>query len=101
MSRSPAHDRWSDGGDPDMARRLARMWVSFAVIGWALAGFAGLAWWVAQVGDYQSNFRGFNAGDGFPWIFVALCVVAGLWCLPIARTQRIRARYLEQGTQDR
>lgn len=97
MSRSLDKDRWSDGGDPVMARRMSRMWVSFAVIAWALGGLAWFAWWIAQVGDYQNNFRGFNAGDGFPWIFVILCVVAGLWCLPIARTQRARARYLEQG----
>ena len=94
-------DRWSDGGDPEMARRLARMWVAFAVVGWALAGLAGLAWWVAQAGDYQNNWRGFNAGDGFPAIAVVLFVVAGFCCLPVARKQRARARYLAAGTQGR
>ena len=96
MRGSPVKDRWSDRGDPDMARRLARMWVSFAVIAWVLGGVAWLAWWVAQVGNYDNNFRGFNAGDGFPWVFIGLCVVAGVWCLPIARAQRARARYLQQ-----
>lgn len=93
---SPDKDRWSDGGDPAKARRLASMWVIFAVVAWAGAGLTWLAWWVAQVGDYQDNFRGFNAGDGFPWVFIGLCVVAGLCCLPVARAQKIRANYLEQ-----
>lgn len=97
MSGRLAKDRWSDGGDPAKARRLAWTWVFFAIVAWAVAGLVWLAWWVAQVGDYQDNWRGFNEGDGFPWIFVALCVIAGVSCLPIAALQRARARYLERG----
>ncbi|MGI5190663.1 hypothetical protein ACQEVI_21170 [Promicromonospora sp. CA-289599] len=98
MSRSLSRDRWSDQGDPALARRLARMWVIFAILSWGIAGLTSVAWWVAQVGDYQNNFRGFNADDAFPWIFVILCVVAGVSCLPIARTQRARARHLAEGS---
>lgn len=98
---SLSKDRWSDGGDPRQARNRARTWVAFACIAWGLAGLVWFAWWIAQVGDYQDNFRGFNAGDGFPWIFIGLCVVAGVWCLPVARKQRARARFLEEGTQGR
>lgn len=101
MSGSLSKDRWSDGGDPALAHRLARMWGLFAVLAWCMAGFTSLAWWVAQAGDYQSNWRGFNAGDGFPVLAVALFVVAGLCCLPVARRQRARARYLAAETQGR
>jgi hypothetical protein len=97
MSRSLAKDRWSDKGDPAMARRLAWMWVLFAIVSWVVAGLAWLAWWVAQVGNYQDNWRGFNDGDGFPWFFVVLSVIAGVWCLPVARLQWARARYLAGG----
>jgi len=98
---SLSKDRWSDGGDPAKARRLAWMWVFFAGVMWAGAGLTWFASWVAQAGNYQNNYRGFNAGDGFPWIFVILCVVAGVCCLPVALTQRARARYLERGSQER
>lgn len=101
MSRSPAKDRWSDGGDPALARRLARMWVLFAVLAWCMAAFTSLAWWVAQAGDYQDNWRGFNEGDGFPLLAVVLFVVVGVCCLPVARQQRARASYLAAGTQGR
>lgn len=94
MSRSPAKDRWSDLGDPAKARRLAWMWVFFAIAAWVTAGLAAFAWWIAQAGNYQDNWRGFNEGDGFPWIFVALCVIAGMWCVRLARLQWLRARYL-------
>lgn len=95
--RSLTKDRWSDKGDPALARRLVWMWVVIAVIVWGGAGLAGLAWWVAQEGNYENNWRGFNADDGFPWIFVAICGVAGVWRLFAARRQHARARYLAPG----
>jgi uncharacterized membrane protein YdjX (TVP38/TMEM64 family) len=97
---SAARDRWSDGGDLRLARRIVIMWVIFAVVAWAGAALASFAWWVAQAGNYQDNWRGFNADDGFPWIFVIVCVVAGVCCLPVALTQRARVRHLEQGSQN-
>jgi hypothetical protein len=99
MSGWLAKDRWSDRGDPALARRLAWMWVIFALVAWGTAGLTWFAWWVAQVGNYEDNWRGFNEDDGFPWIFVALFVVAGVCCLPIARLQWARARYLARGRQ--
>ncbi|SEE75941.1 hypothetical protein [Jiangella alba] len=90
-------DRWSDQGDPAKARRLAWMWVSFAGIACGGAGLAWLAWWVAQVRHYEDNWRGFDEHDGFPWVFVALCAVAGVWSLFVALRQWARARYLAQG----
>ena len=98
---APSKDRWSDGGDPAKAARLVWMWVVFALAMWGTAGLVWLAWWVAQVGNYQNNYRGFNADDGFPWIFVLLCVVAGVCCLPVALVQRARARYLKRGSKGR
>lgn len=90
-------DRWSDLGDPRKARRLVWMWVINALVAWGAAGLTWLAWWVAQVGNYQDNWRGFNEDDGFPWIFVALLAAAGVLCLFLARRQWARARYLAQG----
>lgn len=98
---SLSKDRWADGGDPAKARRLVWMWVINALVCWGTAGLTWLAWWVAQVGNYQDNWRGFNADDAFPWIFVMVFVVAGVCCLPVAVQQRARARYLEQGSHDR
>ena len=97
---SLSKDRWSDGSDPAKARRLVWMWVVIALVMWGTAGLAWLAWWVAQVGNYQDNYRGFNADDGFPWIFVIVFVVAGVCCLPVAVTQRARARYLAQDSKN-
>lgn len=96
MSRSLPKDGWSDGGDPAKARRLAWMWVLFALIAWSGVGLIRFAWWIAQVNDYQENYRGFNAGDPFPWIVVILICVTGVACLPIAVIQAIRARHLAQ-----
>ncbi|TWD82056.1 hypothetical protein FB561_3182 [Kribbella amoyensis] len=91
-----ATDRWADRGDPALARRLALMWGLFALVAWLGAGLTAAAWWVAQAGEYQENYRGFNAGDSFPWIAVALLVVAGLGCVPVAIRQYARARRLAQ-----
>lgn len=97
---SSSKDRWSDGGDLRLARRLVWMWVFIALAAWGTAGFTWFIWWVAQVGNYQDNFRGFEADDEFPWIFVTLFVVGGVCCLPVALMQRARVRYLERGSRD-
>ncbi|WP_432936945.1 hypothetical protein ACQPXM_24050 [Kribbella sp. CA-253562] len=94
MSRSVTRDRWSDGGDPALARRAAWMWVFIALAAWAMVGLIRLTWWVAQVNDYQDNYRGFEAGDPFPWVVVIVFCVAGVACLPVALVQASRARYL-------
>lgn len=99
VSSRLAKDRWSDQGDPAKARRLVWMWVVFAAIALGGAGLTWLAWWVAQEGNYENNWRGFNADDGFPWIFVAICGIASVWCLFVALRQRARARYLAQGKE--
>lgn len=94
-------DRWSDSGDPRQARNRAWTWVAFACIAWGLAGLVWFAWWIAQRESYQDNFRGFDAGDDFPWLFMILCVVVGIWCLPVARKQWARARLLARDVPNR
>ncbi|MBO0610645.1 hypothetical protein [Myceligenerans salitolerans] len=61
-----------DPDSPDGARRVAVMWTLFIGVGLVLVGLTWGGWAVAQAGGYEDNFRGFDAGDPFPWVPVIL-----------------------------
>ncbi|NEE01980.1 hypothetical protein [Phytoactinopolyspora halotolerans] len=82
MRPSPTPDRRKvDPDTPDGARRIAIAWTGFVGAGLVALGLSWGGWAVAQAGGYEDNFRGFEAGDRFPWIFVILSAAFSVFAL--------------------
>ena len=91
---------WSDGGDPARARGLALMWTALSAVGWVMAGFSALSWWTAQVSGRagENQWRGYAAGDVFPWYLVVPFGLLGLCLAVVAARRWARARELARRT---
>jgi formate hydrogenlyase subunit 3/multisubunit Na+/H+ antiporter MnhD subunit len=82
VRHSPTPDgRKVDPNTPDGARRIAIAWTGFVGVGLFALALVWGGWTVAQARGYTDNFRGFEEGDPFPWIFVLLSAAFSVFAL--------------------
>jgi hypothetical protein len=81
-----------DPNSPRGARRTALMWNAYVVFGLLMAGLLTLAWNLAQEHHYEDNLRGFEYGDPYPTVAVALCFAFSAFALVMSVVKW--ARYL-------
>lgn len=102
MTGEPTSGAFDDQGDPERAKRFARMWAWLTLALWGMSAVVSLAWWGAQAEDLAGGpVGGFRGGAMFPWYVVVPGVPAGAYTAVRAVRARARYRTLRRGTPGR